>query len=515
MAKKINISARNIQAVRREAKRYITEQSRKNLQEAYPTTGHAEDVGWRPITQNKINRDLNPVTQDKMQNIAVWLYDSDPIAKRIIDLKRDFLVGEGVLVKGKEKVVDQVLQDFWVDPVNNMDMFVPDMARDIGIFGELALPTFVNTVNGHVQLGYIDPCQISKVVMNPDNCRQAVGLSLKDIPVYIDSLEKEEVALISSWRIAQGKAAPVAGKSKIQYTIINTNQNVDAPELYGRLTGETFFFAINKVTNATRGRSDLLALADWIHNYETFLFNRIERARLMNCFLWDVELTGMTQKQVDAWLAMQTIPRPSSIRAHNEKVKWSTVTSNLESNDASNEAMLFRSHIAGGAGIPVFWLGGGEGLTRATALEMSSSTFKNLKTRQKYLQYMIIQILDYVLDQAVIVGRIKKEVSLDYTVTFPPLSQKDMVPLSTTLASVANALTLALNSKMITLEEATTHMKFALDLLSGNNDLEPGDGVAADPDEGVGIPDDPGVNAGMKEAIASHKRIKARHNKAK
>jgi hypothetical protein len=172
--------------------------------------------------------------------------------------------------------------------------------------------------------------------------------------------------------------------------------------------------------------------------------------------------------------------------------------------------MLFRSHIAGGAGIPVYWLGGGEGLSRATALEMGTATYKNLKTRQQYLTYIVTQILDYVLDQAVIAGRLKATDNLKYKVTFPPLSQRDLVSLSTTLQSVASALTLAVSGKMITSVEASEHMRFALNLLGG--DLAPEGvvipGEAADPDAGVGLPDEPGVDLGMKEAVAAQRRVK-------
>ena len=49
----------------------------------------AEDWGWRSLTQ-QASRDLSPLVQKRMQEIAFYLYDTDPIAKRIIELTRDF-----------------------------------------------------------------------------------------------------------------------------------------------------------------------------------------------------------------------------------------------------------------------------------------------------------------------------------------------------------------------------------------------------------------------------------------
>jgi hypothetical protein len=520
MAKKNTISTKNIRAVRRETKAFLKQVNK--LQEASPSTGSSEDTGWRPITGKKVDRDLSPVTQDKMQNIAVWLYDSDPIAKRIIDLKRDFLVGDGVIVKAEDKEVDGLLQDFWYDPINNMDLFIPDIARDLGMLGEQAIPAFVNRENGHVRLGYIDPCQIESVVTNPDNCRELVGMVLKDMPDYMDMFESDDIKLIKRWRKEQGKpAAELSGKPKRSYTIINIGQDANNTDTFERMTGETFFFAINKVTNATRGRSDLLSLADWIHNYETFLFNRIERARLLNSFTWDVELQNMSQPEIEKWLKTQSAPRPSSIRAHNDKVKWTTVEPKLESNDASNEANMFRAHIAGGAGIPVHWLGGGEGLTRATALEMSTPVFKHLKQRQLYLKYIVTSMIDFVIDQAIIAGRLKENVNRDFAVKFPPLSQKDLVSLSTVLQGMSTALVLAKDAKFITPEEASKHMRFALNLLGGDLNPEPIDGVdvnpsssGQEPDEGVGVPDALGAGAGnlnadgVQEAADAIRKVK-------
>lgn len=513
MTKKNSISTKNVRAVRSETKKFLKKM--KALQEATPAaTGRSEDAGWRPVTGNKVDRDLNPVTQDKMQNIAAWLYDSDPIAKRILDLKRDFLVGDGVIPKAEDDEVDKIFQDFWYDPINNMDMFVPDIALGLGLMGEQAIPAFVNTENGHVRLGYIDPTMIETVVTNPDNCRELIGLVLKDMPDYLDMLDNDELMLIRKWKKIQGKSLDEVS-TKRKFTIISSNQNANDAEKFEMLTGDCFFFAINKVTNAQRGRSDLLSLADWIHNYETFLFNRIERARLLNSFTWDVELQGMSAPQIDAWLAKQTAPRPSSIRAHNEKVKWSTVEPKLDSNDASNEASMFRSHIAGGAGIPVHWLGGGEGLTRATALEMSTPVFKHLKQRQLILKYVVTQMLDFVIDQAIIAGRLKSTVNRKFTVAFPPLSPKDLASLSTVLQSIATALTLAKDGSMITPEEASKHMRFALNLLGGDLPNEPAEGVSItpsqpgqEPDENVGLKDNPGVDAGVTEAVKSMKKIK-------
>ena len=447
------------------------------LKEAPAQVGTDDEEGFRQITGAKVDRDLPEVTQFRMLQLSTWFYDRDLLAKRIIDLKKDFLVGEGITVES-EGETEKIIGKFWHDPLNNMDLFHQDMARDLGVLGEQAYPTFVNKQNGHVRLGYLDPYAIDSVITNPGNCRETIGLKIKsDYGMVV-----EDNVFVKEWRANQG--IPEVKNEKNYLSVIGLDRNVNHKDTYGKLVGETFFFAINKVTNARRGKSDLLVLFDWLHNYERFLFSRVERARHLNAFIWDVLLKGMNDAQIKKWLKEHgAAPKPGSMRAHNEKVEWEAVTPKLESNDASNEARMFRSHIAGGAGIPIFWLGGGEGLTRAVALEMSTPVFKHLKSRQLYLKYMFHTIINYVLDQAIIAGW-KGKIDKKFNVKFPALSQKDLVSLSQTLSGTANALVLAKDAGLITKDEASKHLKFLLKLLGGDVTV-PASSPGHEPDEGV------------------------------
>jgi hypothetical protein len=47
--------------------------------------------GYRKPTQKQNERDLMPLEQARMIDIAHWLYDANPVAKRIIDLINAFV----------------------------------------------------------------------------------------------------------------------------------------------------------------------------------------------------------------------------------------------------------------------------------------------------------------------------------------------------------------------------------------------------------------------------------------
>jgi len=402
---------------------------KKPIREQYSLFGvDADEYGWRPLGE-AAPKDLQPMTQKRMQDIAFWLYDTNLMAHRIIEMTKDFVIGDGIKYQAQNAKVREIIKQFWDDPINNMDMKQDTKALEIGLYGEQIYPVSVNPINGQVRLGYVDPCQVKKVVLDKANCEIV-----------------REV-----W---------ITGR-KDALKVINIDEDTQSAT-YGKLVGDCFFFAINKVTSASRGRSDLLTLSDWIDGYEKFLFNRLERSGLTNVFFWDVELQGKDEKWISAWLKRQKLPKPGSIRAHNEKVKYVAVTPRLEGSDASEEAKMLRAHILGGAGYPPHWFAGGEGITRATALEMGTPVYKKLKARQKYFKFMIEYILRFAVDQAEIKGKLTKDDDHSFQVLVPRLLEKDLEQISTAIASMATTLMIAEEQGWITKENAASIFNFLI-----------------------------------------------------
>ena len=224
--------------------------------------------------------------------------------------------------------------------------------------------------------------------------------------------------------------------------------------IYGKLIGDCFFFTINKPVSATRGRSDLLSLADWLDGHDQFLFARLERAFLLNSFIWDVVCEGMDQKELDEFVKNIPVPKPGSIRAHNEKVKWSAISPKLESQDASSEARMFKNQILGGAGYPEHWFAEGSKTTRATAQEMGLPTLKKLKKRQRIVKNHYVHIINFVIDQAIIAGRLKEGVNRKFKIIPSPIIGKDNKQLAQVLKDFVEGLGMAEGKNWITAQEA-------------------------------------------------------------
>src|SRR5262245_38766462 len=84
-----------------------------------PATGGGSRY-FRRLTQSE--RDLSEVDQQKSQELSYYLWESNPLGRRVINLTTDYIVGEGVTVEATEQ--DQSLHDamqkridlFWFDP---------------------------------------------------------------------------------------------------------------------------------------------------------------------------------------------------------------------------------------------------------------------------------------------------------------------------------------------------------------------------------------------------------------
>jgi len=418
----------------------------RRLAEAYPMVGGSgEDSLWRSLTTNQ-DRDLNLLTHRRMQDIAFYLYDSNPMAGRIIEIIEDFVIGDGFTYSAKDPDVKEVLDDFWNDPDNNLDEEMNINVVELFLFGELCLPVWVNSADGAVKLQYIDPKTILKIRKDFNN---------------------PKINKTLTWRKPSGSV-------ERELNIINVDKGLRS-KTYGKLTGDCFYFTINKVSSATRGRSALLRLADWLDGYDQFLFARLERAFLLNNFIWDIQCEGMNKGELEEFVKTLATPRPGSIRAHNEKVTWKAETPKLESADASEEAMLFKNQILGGAGFPEHWFAEGSRTTRATAQEMSLPTLKNLKSKQKKVKFIIKRIFNFVIDQAIIAGTLSKDVDREFRVIPSPIVSRDNQGAANSISGLVDGLIKAKDKNWIDDKKAKTVLNAVITQLGVDMEIDTDD----------------------------------------
>jgi hypothetical protein len=405
------------------------------MREAAGVTIDADEDQWRPLTGDT-KRDLSPVTQSRMREMAVYLWESNLLANRLIELPLAYLLGEGVSLHCADDDNQKTLDKFWSDPINQMDIKLIKKLRELAMYGEQCYPAFVNEHNGHVRLGYLDPALIATVVVDPDNAEQPIGI----------------VTCKDRKGIARRYKVIVNGAEDELFTL-RTQQ---IRETF--TDGEAFYFTINDLSNGRRGRSDLLAQADWQDGYEQFLYGELDRAQFLRAFLWDVTMKGATPDEVKARAKEIAPPAPGSVRVHNDSEEWKAETPSLQASDNSETARLFRNHVLGGATIPEHWFGGGGDVNRAVGAEMGEPTFKIFSMRQKFAKYMLQSIGQYVLRQKVLAaGSTEPDLSapeFQVEARFPEMTARDTSKYATALQQVVVACGIAVEKKFITQETA-------------------------------------------------------------
>lgn len=394
-----------------------------------------EEEGFTKLTGDK-DRSLSSLTQERMQELAVFLWKSNPLANRIIELPLVYLLAEGVTMSVQDETAQAWLDEFWNDPINQMDIKLPKKVREMSLFGEQCWPVFKNPTNGAVRLGYLDPGLIKEVKTDPDNTEQPVGVVTK----------------------ALGRKR----KSKKYRIIVPGSENIfgeEAKKIREEFNdGECFYFNVNALSSSSRGLSDLLATMDWLDLYDKALFGEVERWDALRSFIWDVTLRGATEETVKKRASEIEVPSSGGVRVHNDAETWQAVTPDLQAANGAENARTVRNHILGGSTLPEHWYGGGGDVNRSTAGEMGEPTFKTFKFRQTEWKHILETVCFYaVYSRLEKTGNIPEDLR-DYrpVAQFPELTHRDTSVYAAALQQTVVAVGIAVEKGMMTEETAVS-----------------------------------------------------------
>lgn len=456
-----------------------------SLREAYPSYADPDlaylgrDGGgntarsYRAISGGRADRDLSPLDQDRHIELACYLAEMNPLGIALIKLLLSFIVGEGFQLKATHPDVQAVLDDFWHDPTNAWPLKQFQRFRQLSIFGELICPAFVRRTDGHVKLGYIDPANVKAVSTNPMNAEEREWVYLKS------KLGYEPPPL----RIIHVDESPL---SKTQGFLIGAERRGDH-EAVG-----TFYCAVNHLSNVARGRSDLLALFDWLDLYDQFLFGSAERGLHQGDHVWDVTLDGMDETAQKEWVRKNRQPQGSTMRVHNEKVHWNVIAPKLEAHDTSEQARTIRMQPAVAHLLPEGWLFAGSETNRSTLGEQSIPTLKYLSQRQMEAKAIMAMFGRFAVDQAILAGkRLTSALSEDerhVEVEASEVSTKDLATVATTMKETTAHLVVGQDRQWITPEEAAR--VYRRGLMEYGAELDPNPPTPARLPDGAPVPND-------------------------
>jgi hypothetical protein len=386
-------------------------------------------------------RDLTPIQQDRMLEIAWYLWEQNPFAKRLITFSTDLILGEGITVQADDERVQEAIDATWNHRINQLRTRLPEFHNALELNGELILPTEVNPVTGRPILGFIDPSNVLRIELNPMN-------SL--LPEYV-VLRAESGSNLEGARLRIVHEDPATGL----------------------LAGEVFYHAINKLPNSSRGRSSLLALADWLDLYDQYLFAEVERLHLLSSFVWDYKVEGASAEEIKDKVNKLPTPKPGSVFGHNEKESLEARTPDLKAADRSEAGRMLRTHIAGSYGFPLSYLGEIDS-NKATIEGQNDVMMKTPARKQREFAAFIELIVTFTVQQHIGKNRaLYRDASEKFKVITPEIAAKDISRVGTVLASVVAAMDTAMANKTASRQLSVTVMVALLKHL----------GVDADPAE--------------------------------
>jgi len=388
-------------------------------QEAYVLSGALLDPElqqFRRLTNGvkAHHRDLSPLGQERALEISHFLWEQNPLAKRLIGLMTDMVIGGGLTVEAEDERLQQVLDATWSNQTNQLQTRAREFYTAQMLTGELFITNAVNPVSGAVIFGYLDPAEIDHVVPSPGNILQPMAVRLKP-----DAMTGTEGKLL---------------------TIVQENPAT------GLLEGEVFYHGINKLPNSLRGRPDLLAFADSIDQFDQFLLTFGEQAYLQSSFVYDLKMTGADEKAIQDRLAKFPTPRPGTVFAHNEKEELEVQSPSLQAQDRSNAARMLLTHIVGTFGFPLTYFGFTDS-NNATIQGQNDVMMRTPQARQQEYRAFIGQLVRYVLERATTTNpALFREAKTGFTVRMPEIQAKDVSRIGQVLAQVVTALDTAMTN---------------------------------------------------------------------
>lgn len=435
------------------------------------------DVGFRQMGGS--GRPLPGWNLERMRAFSVAAYRSQPMARAVVDTYVAFCVGDtGITVNARNADVRAVVEAFTNDP----RVMLADQ-QEVGLRshllnGETVREVMVGELSGATRMAPIDPARIRAVHLDGNN---------------------------ALWPAALEFVMPMAAEPA-------TLRVVAADDLTGLRTGECFYWAsFQTLDTDVRGEPFLGPVLDWLDNYDQVLSNLVDRTALARYLAYTVKLTGGDPDDFIRTRGGNHLPKSGTIEVHNESVEWQPLNAQAGAYEDTTTSKAVLTSVAGGAGLSKVWLAEPEDANRATSLTMAEPVRRRIGSVQNVWLRRQTELVRFVVDQAVLHGRLPAMVPVEgsdelvpaaqcVSVTGPQVAAADAKVTATVMRELAIAIT-AMRSAGV-LSEAAAHeltkkgwqdfmgvpWRAELDAMANDGDVDNlADAVDASPDSATAL----------------------------
>jgi hypothetical protein len=332
----------------------------------------------------------------KAAKASLEMVESNPMARRVLTLNTDFVVGGQVGFRIDMEVSKKAQQE-------EIQKELESWRRTLGITPEWCQRLWKRyLVEGELAIRWLDFNGLPRPLI-----MSTIGLDLikdaeTDDPLF---LERQE-----------------SGR-KIRYRVLNS-LSVD---LAAEADGDVLYFR-HDLMSGDRGFPDMKPILNRLKWEDETASLGVRRVKSMLRWFWTVVMEGADQDALDKMNRdFNVAPPTGSVRWVNEKVRWDAVSPNLGADEIQTFGRNLRSTIAGAAGHPSHWHGDGGDTNLATAQAMSEPTYQQMERFQSEFQSIIGEILDHVVKALAEVGRVGGIAPGEYAwdITLPHIDSRD------------------------------------------------------------------------------------------
>ena len=387
-------------------------------------------------------RDLSLLDQRKAIELSTWLYQTNPIAKRLISRVVAYLLGDELKVKHENDAAQEVLDQWWAE--DNWERKLPGRVRSWLIAGDILLPAAVTRADGSVRTGFLPSEMIEHVETARDNIedvRSVIVSGRSNVPQRRFAVIQEETNPYSD------NYQRMSGLTRSQRQLVREwraipDKDVKKFNITPNPYGEAFFWRFAGLPNMTRGLPFLYSIADYLDGYEALMWDMLQRAGIANAWFAHMSHGGADEKTVQRMAAEYgaRAPMAGSMIHTNERTTVNVLSPQLVANGADVFADLILGVIGSGGGVPTYWLNSQLDPNRASAEQMALPVLRDMRQLQSELLTIIEDMARFVIDQAVLAKRLPESVKSKVKVEAPPLTEKSVDQAAATFAQTAQGL---------------------------------------------------------------------------
>lgn len=367
--------------------------------------------------------DRYPFDREELQQQALEAWRVNPLARRIVGLTSQYVVGGGVSYTSPHTATAAFLRSFWEHPLNRLPVRVYEWCDELTRSGNLFL-LLTTDASGMSYVRAIPATQVKQIHSRPNDLDQEVSFEMQ--PNWDAHLPGQQVP---------GKTAqPVTWPA---YDAQTETLNAD-----GGFKAVMLHYAINRPVGAQWGESDLAPVLRWLSRYAAWLEDRARLNRFRTAFLYIVhaKFSSEAERRARQSALNAAPPSPGSILVTDENESWEALHPRLESDDAAQDGLALKKMLAAGAGIPMHFLAEPEGSTRTTAEAAGGPTYRHFEQRQRFFLWLLGDLLHAVVNRRSLVdGRISRKAEI--TLSGADISARDNVSLSMAASNISQVLT--------------------------------------------------------------------------